>query len=402
MALHADELRCRAIRERLELAPDELDERRVVALESPAERTADEAAPDRALGARRGTPVRVRAGERAPLDRRHDEPEAAQLGQIGRAVREGDGRGRGVVDAREETAELGIDGREQRCGGVRRRRDDDRVGDELLVPEVEPPAASVSRDARDRGAQPGDALRQAARERVDERPHARGRRDEEGVARAGAVGPTGRSAEPEDQAPVPPLDLAEARHGRVERQALDVGRGDAARERLRGALERLASEAAADERAEALVALRGRAWQDEVERHAELAAPSEERRRGDRADVRRREEEEALGKWRRAGRGGRQVRRHPRACRRARRRCASQSDRRRFSVRSSRRRLDRETRGPLRRDRAAEAVAGLEEDDTRDAALDEPVRGGEPARPPPITATRVIAPPRRRPRPACG
>jgi len=136
----------------------------------------------------------------------------------------------------------------------RRRGDDDRVGDERFAARAEPPTAVRALHPLDRGAEADHALGERARDGVDERRHPIRRRDEEAVARAGRGRRIARRrAEAEDEAPVTPLDVAEARHGGREREALGVGRVDAADERLGDPLQRFAAEPPADEVGEALV-----------------------------------------------------------------------------------------------------------------------------------------------------
>ena len=106
--------------------------------------------------------------------------------------------------------------------------------------------------------------------------------DEEGPARpAGFRGRRGRpargAAQGEDHAAVLPLHLEETRHGGRERERVGIRGVDAADERLRHALQRLAPQASAHEGAQALVGV-SPARQDEIHGHPELAAPGEERR----------------------------------------------------------------------------------------------------------------------------
>ena len=74
------------------------------------------------------------------------------------------------------------------------------------------------------------------------------------------------------------LDVHEARHRRRDTELVGIGRVDARDQRLRDALEGLDPEAAAYERAEALILAAERpatARQHQVQRHAGLAAPRE-------------------------------------------------------------------------------------------------------------------------------
>src|SRR5262249_35582935 len=80
-----------------------------------------------------------------------------------------------------------------------------------------------------------------------------------------------------DHAAVISLEVQEARHRRAQREPLRIGRVDAADERIGNALEGFAPAPTARARREALVVVVvAAARQDEVERHAELAAPGEE------------------------------------------------------------------------------------------------------------------------------
>src|SRR6185369_13228881 len=132
----------------------------------------------------------------------------------------------------------------------------------------EPPLGALARERGDRGVQTKRALGQPPCDRLHERAHAARGRGEERIARARSARRAGLArggAEPEDDAPVPPLELEESRHRRRQRELLRIAAVDAADERLRHALERFLAEAAAHERREALVAVRS-AWQDQVER----------------------------------------------------------------------------------------------------------------------------------------
>src|SRR5947208_2334269 len=153
-----------------------------------------------------------------------------------------------------------------------------------------------------------------------------------------------------------------------------------ASERLGRPLERLAPEAAAHEVGETLVSGVRAAREDEVERHAQLPAPGEEGRDGERAEVRRREEQEAL----RQGVDAAVVDnvRAPLALARADQRhaeaLAQLGGPRLLGQEGVRARLDREPAAPLGRDRAAQPLAGLEQHAVGHAALDQPVRRSEP------------------------
>src|SRR5262249_6913456 len=103
-----------------------------------------------------------------------------------------------------------------------------------------------------------------------------------------------RAPEAKDDRPLAPLELAESRHRRRERKILGIRGVDAGDQGLSDALERLAAQPAADERAEALVILDA-PRQDEVERHADLAGPGEETGFHERPELRRREELESVG-----------------------------------------------------------------------------------------------------------
>ena len=125
------------------------------------------------------------------------------------------------------------------------------------------------------------AGREPLRQGVDELLHAVGEGEEKRPARATHVlgGGGRRAARPphaEDHAPVAALHLEEARHGGGEREGVGIGGVDAPDERLGHALERLAAEPAAHEGAQALIGI-ATPRQHEVQRHAGLAAPGEER-----------------------------------------------------------------------------------------------------------------------------
>src|SRR5262249_34291655 len=140
------------------------------------------------------------------------------------------------------------------------------------------------------------AVGKPCRERVDERAHTVTVRDEEAVACAGHAARLGRPPEAYDDAPVRRLERTEARHGRDDREPLRIARVDARREWVRDALEGFAAEARPDERREALVPVLPTPRQHEVEGHAELPGPAEERRAGEWAERRRGEKQEAIGK----------------------------------------------------------------------------------------------------------
>ncbi len=182
------------------------------------------------------------------------------------------------------------------------------------------------------------------------------------------------------------LHLEEARHRGGERQALGIGGVDAADERIGDALERLASEAAADERRQALVA--GRRAGAAARGRAPCAAsrPGEERRASRAARGR---SAPAAGSPRAAGAGGRRARRtcggRPRACRSGGRR--SRGARRApvahgFSVMNeSGPRSSGEAAGALGGDACRRAGSGLEQDDVDRRARRARARpGGAPRR----------------------
>src|SRR5206468_2599018 len=229
---------------------------------------------------------------------------------------------------------------------------------------------------------PHDTFGEPAREIPDQAAHALDVRHEEAVAGAGIVRPR-RRAQPEDEAPVASLELDEAGHGGAQRQPLGVAGVDAAEERLGHALERLAAEPPADEGRDALVGVVRAARQPEVEEHAQLAAPREERRGGDRPGVGRGEEHEAL-RHRDQLAAAHDVR-APVAGPRADQPVAeaeplAEGERpgllRDEGVGAA---LDQEAVGPLARDRAAEPILRLEQQDLDSAAgLDQAERGREP------------------------
>ena len=153
---------------------------------------------------------------------------------------------------------------------------------------------------------------------------------------------------------------------------------------MRDALEGLASEAAADERADALVARPRGARQHEVERHPQLAARREQRREGERTEIRRGEQQKAVGQRRRSAlvHDVRAPVRLPRADERDAEPLAERDGIRLLGEDRVGAGLDREARRPFGPDRAAETVVRLEQDDVGRAALDGTVRGREPRDPP--------------------
>ena len=157
-----------------------------------------------------------------------------------------------------------------------RRRRSARPGAEL------PPFSPF--EPGDRRTQVDDALGQAARDGLGQRAHAVRRRGEEGVAcaRAGAVTAPGLRPETEDEASMAPLDVAEARHRRGQRQPLGVCRVDP-----RGGLpaRSSASRPAAGARIRPLSSLGSCAGKHEVERHAQCRPREERRARHGRASV---------------------------------------------------------------------------------------------------------------------
>ena len=203
-------------------------------------------------------------------------------------------------DALEEVREPRIHVAQHARGLVRLGRQDERVG--LVGGPArggDPPPSVLARHA-------GDALLQAHRprgeprgERLDELLHAPGEGHEErpaGPARPRVLrrGLPGRAPEGQDHAPLAPLHLEEARHGRRQRQLVGIRGVDARDQRLGDALERLAAEPPPHERAEALVGIAA-ARQHQVARHPELARPGEEPRGEQRRQAGRRQQLEALG-----------------------------------------------------------------------------------------------------------
>jgi len=179
------------------------------------------------------------------------------------------------------------------------------------------------------------------------------------------------------------LELDETRHRRAEREPLGVARVDAAEERLGHTLERLAAESPADERRDALVALGAPARQHEIEQHAELPVPREERRPREVPEVRRREEREALGDGDESaaahdvnapvvGPGADQASLEAES--RAQRDGPGLLGDERVGAR-----LDQEAAAPLGRDRSPEPIVRVEQDHLEAApGLDQTERRGEP------------------------
>ena len=151
------------------------------------------------------------------------------------------------------------------------------------------------------GAQRAPRRLHRARERADELAHPAAERLE-GARRpavaaprpggAGAGGALGEGAA--DQAAVLPLQRDELGEGGRDAERVDVARVDAPEQRRREPLERLAPEPPADEAPDGLVARVVPPRQDEIEPHARLARPREERAPGEGEDARGDRQDEAL------------------------------------------------------------------------------------------------------------
>ncbi len=183
---------------------------------------------------------------------------------------------------------------------VRLGRQDHPVGREGRPPgRGDPPGAPVRPHLGHALAQAHRPRRQPAGQGPDQLLHPAGEGHEERPARpARAARLPGRAPpgppERQDDAPLPPLDLEEPRHGRRQGQRVRVRRVDAGDEGLGHPLERFPAEPPTDEGAQALVGV-APARQDEVEAHAELARPGEEARGEERPESRRGQELKAIG-----------------------------------------------------------------------------------------------------------
>src|SRR5262245_9956787 len=196
-------------------------------------------------------------------------------------------------------SEARIERTEQARDVIVLRGKNDRI--RVLLPAVNggnAPAGAPSRDSVHALLDTDRVRREAADECARQLLHAVRERHEQGPAGAARSDPLGRgpargAPHGEDDAALSPLHFEKPRHGRRQREVVRVRRVDARDQRLRDTFERLLAEPAADERAEALVAV-ATAWQSEVERHAELARPGEEIRREEWAQSRRRQQLKAV------------------------------------------------------------------------------------------------------------
>src|SRR5882724_6422772 len=289
-ARRAHQHRLGADAERLpQLAAGARDEARVVLVQDGGVQRAAHEAADQHVVRRRAPRVlhaRERAGqERLALAARDHEAESVErMGHVGTPKAERDRRRPRVLDLTEQRGQRGVDVTQQPRGDVRLGGEDHAIGVEAdAVGARHPPAGALALDGGHALAEHDRAVRQPVGERGDERLHAVGERDEEAEARAARPG-LSRLREPatqaEDHRAVAALDLDEARQRRRHAELLGIGGIDARDQRLSDALERLGAEPAAHEGAEALVVAAGQraaaARQNQVERHARLAAPGEE------------------------------------------------------------------------------------------------------------------------------
>ena len=230
-----------------------------------------------------------------PLDLRYDEAEAVERVRDVRAAPADRHRRRGRVrDPIEQVRQRRIRVAEHAARLVGLGGDDDGVrrgGDSIR--QTEAPAGAVARDARDARLEPDGFRGQPRRERAGELLHPVGEGDEQGPARAARPGRLSRSTtrpapEPEDEAPLPALELEEARHGGGQREHVGIGRIDPRDQRLGHALQGLDAQPPGHEGPQALVGIAA-SRQDEIHRHPELAGPGEESRAKKGPEPRRRQ-----------------------------------------------------------------------------------------------------------------
>ena len=206
-------------------------------------------------------------------------------------------RGR-IRNLAEQGRERRIDVAQESARGVRLGRDDDLVRFERGAQAADhAPASTTSLDSVHTMLEEHRARRQARGDRRDHLLHAVLEGHEEAPARSARPclrRPAARAPESENDGPLAPLELAEPRHRGREREIVGIGRVDPGDERLSDALERLASQSAAHEGPEALV-VTGTPRQDEIEGHAQLAAPRKQTGLDERPELRRRQELEAVG-----------------------------------------------------------------------------------------------------------
>ena len=136
--------------------------------------------------------------------------------------------------------------------------------------------------------------RQRRDQRIGQPLQTAAQRDEQAIARA-ARGGGGRllpraRAQAEDHRTVLAFEVEELRHGRRQAELFRIGGVDAADQRLRDALQRLAAQAAAHELRQRFFIVSVASWQQQVSGGAQLARPGQQRRTQERPQLRRRQQ----------------------------------------------------------------------------------------------------------------
>ena len=216
------------------------------------------------------------------------------MGHVLAPVADDEHDGRGEPQAGQERAGLGGSGSDERRRGRCGQGQDRRAERASLTGfELQGKAAVDAAESTDRAPRAQRALRQARRESLDELPEAalegseRGRKASGGRRRGGA--------QAAHDASVALLEGRQPGEGGPKRKALGVSRVNAREEGLGDPLEHLRSESAAHERRDRLVLIAPTRGSHEVETHAELASPREERAREDGGDPRGHREGHAFG-----------------------------------------------------------------------------------------------------------